>query len=86
MRLDRRFRNLVGSNADEATVFAGPNTPRTVAQYRKYLEGDTGKYSDQEFYAYPVASDADVPAQYLLLQNDSLLWRVFDGTSDDTRW
>jgi para-nitrobenzyl esterase len=61
---------LVGSTADEATIFVGHNGPKTVEQYKKYLLADTGKYADQEFQAYPAASDADVPARFLQLQND----------------
>jgi len=61
---------LVGSTADEATIFVGHNGPKTVEQYKKYLLADTGKYADQEFHIYPAASDADVPARFLQLQND----------------
>jgi para-nitrobenzyl esterase len=60
---------LAGSNADEATVF-GHGGPKTIDQYKDYLRDDTGKYSDQEFRAYPAVSDADVAARYLQLQND----------------
>jgi para-nitrobenzyl esterase len=67
---------LVGSNADEATVF-GNNAVKTVDQHREYLLEDTGKYADQEFRAYPVVSDADVPAQYLQLQNDSFAYGAY---------
>jgi para-nitrobenzyl esterase len=58
---------LVGSNADEATVF-GPG-PATVSDYWKYLRADTGRWADQEFRTWPASSDALVPAQYLKLQN-----------------
>lgn len=64
---------LVGSNADEATVF-GHNTIKTVVEYKDYLRQDTGKYSDQEFQVYPATSDAEVPALYLQLQNDSFAY------------
>jgi len=64
---------LVGSNADEATVF-GHNTIQTVAEYKDYLRQDAGKYSDQEFHVYPATSDAEVPALYLQLQNDSFAY------------
>ncbi|WP_185827360.1 carboxylesterase/lipase family protein [Edaphobacter aggregans] len=64
---------LVGSNADEATVF-GHNDVKTVDQYKQYLLNDTGKYTDQEFQAYPVATDADVPEQYLRIQNDTFAY------------
>lgn len=40
---------LVGSNADEATVFGRGVT--TVREYRRYLQKDTGKYAEQEFQA-----------------------------------
>jgi para-nitrobenzyl esterase len=75
---------LVGSDADEATVF-GHNDVKTVAQYREYLRQDTGKYSDQELQAYSVSSDADVPERYLQLQNDSFAYGAYSlaqSTSD----
>lgn len=63
---------LVGSNADEATVFG--HGPTTVSEYRKYLEADSGVLADQEFRAWPAVSDADVPMQYLKLQSDSFAY------------
>jgi para-nitrobenzyl esterase len=67
---------LAGSNADEATVF-GHGGPKTIDQYKDYLRDDTGKYSDQEFRAYPAVSDADVAARYLQLQNDSFAYGAY---------
>ena len=61
---------LVGSTANEATVFAAHGGPRTISEYRNYLFLDAGKYALDEFEAYPATSDAEVPAQYLRLQND----------------
>jgi para-nitrobenzyl esterase len=61
---------LVGSNADEATVF-GHNELKTVDQYKTFLQGDTGEFADEEFQIYPVTHDTDIPARYLQLQNDS---------------
>ena len=58
---------LVGSNEDEATVF-GPG-PMTVADYRKLLQADAGAYSPEELHLWPAATDREVPAQYLRLQN-----------------
>jgi para-nitrobenzyl esterase len=60
---------LVGSNADEATVF-GHGGPKTVGQYRDYLRKDIGSFSNEEFQAYAAGSDADVPTRYLQLQSD----------------
>jgi para-nitrobenzyl esterase len=64
---------LVGSNADEATVF-GHGGPKTIGEYREYLRRDTGQFAEEEFRAYPVSSDADVPARYLQLQSDSFAY------------
>ena len=58
---------LVGSNADEATVFA-PG-PTTVLAYRQYLRADSGPWAEREFRLWPASSDAEVPRQYLKLQN-----------------
>ncbi len=58
---------LVGSNADEATVF-GPG-PATPSAYWKYLRADTGRWAEREFQLSPASSNAEVPGQYLKLQN-----------------
>jgi para-nitrobenzyl esterase len=67
---------LVGSNADEATVF-GHSDLKTIDQYRNYLRRDTGNFADQEFAAYPALSDDQVPAQYLQLQNDYFTYGAY---------
>lgn len=67
---------LVGSNANEATVF-GHGGPKTVDEYKKYLAEDTGKYSGEEFRIYPTQSDADVPVRYLQLQSDSFAYGAY---------
>jgi para-nitrobenzyl esterase len=75
---------LVGSNADEATVF-GHAGPKTVDEYRRYLDQDTGRFADQEFEAYPARSDAAVPEQYLKLQNDLFGYGAFSLAEATTR-
>lgn len=67
---------LVGSNADEATVF-GHADEKTVAQYKEYLAADSGKYAEQEFQIYPAASDAEVPARRLQLENDTFAYGAY---------
>jgi para-nitrobenzyl esterase len=74
---------LVGSNADEATVF-GPG-PSTLSGYRKYLQADAGIYADQELQAWPASTDADVPAQYLKLQNMSFAYGAWSMARAMTR-
>jgi para-nitrobenzyl esterase len=63
---------LVGSNADEATVFG--HGPATVSEYRKYLQADSGVFADRQFRAWPAASDDDVPMEYMKLQSDSFAY------------
>ena len=75
---------LVGSNADEATVF-GHNNVTTIAQYKDYLRRDTGNFSDQEFRAYPAASDADVAARSLQLKSDSFAYAAYSLAQAVTR-
>jgi len=58
---------LVGSNADEATVF-GPG-PQTLADYWKYLRHDTGPFAKQEFRLWPAYSNARVHREFLELQS-----------------
>ena len=66
---------LIGSNADEATVFG--LGVKSLDQYKKYLQEDSGKFADQEFDAYPAASDSEVAARYLQLQNDSFAYAAY---------
>ncbi|HEX3470657.1 MAG TPA: carboxylesterase family protein [Silvibacterium sp.] len=74
---------LVGSNADEATVLG--HGPATIAEYRKYLEEDTGPYAQQEFCAWPVGSDAQVPDEYLKLQSDTFAYGAWSMARSVTR-
>lgn len=60
---------LVGSTADEATVF-GHNNPKTVEDYKKHLEQDTGENSEQEFRLYAVKSNDEVPLRAVQLESD----------------
>jgi para-nitrobenzyl esterase len=61
---------IVGSNADEGTMFVGPSGPKTVAEYKAGLATDTGKYAAEEFLAYPVASDGEAHGAQVRLQTD----------------
>ncbi len=75
---------LIGSNANEATVF-GHGGPKTVDQFKNYLREDTGRFSDEEFRAYSAHSDADVPAKYLQLQSDSFAYGAYSLAQAMTR-
>jgi para-nitrobenzyl esterase len=67
---------LVGSNADEATVF-GHGGPKTLSEFRKYLSEDTGAHAAEESRLYPTTVDADVPQQYLRLQSDAFAYGAY---------
>jgi para-nitrobenzyl esterase len=60
---------LVGSTADEATVFV-KSGPTSLNEYMSYLRADAGPYSGQELAAYPATTDAQVPGRYLQLENE----------------
>jgi para-nitrobenzyl esterase len=74
---------LVGSNADESTVF-GPG-PATLSDYWKFLRADTGPYAKQEFQLWPAPSDAAVPSQYLKLQNATFAYGAWSMARSMTR-
>lgn len=75
---------IVGSNADEATVF-GHAGPKTVEEYKKYLSEDAGNYSGAEFRLYPAASDEDVTPRYLRLQTDTFAYGAYSMAQAMTR-
>jgi para-nitrobenzyl esterase len=66
---------IIGSNADEATVFGHP--VNTIEEYKKFLRQDTGKYSETEFQLFPAAKDDEVPAQYLRFQSNSFAYGAY---------
>jgi para-nitrobenzyl esterase len=67
---------LVGSNAEEATVF-GHAGPKTLDEYKNYLAEDTGRFCAEEFRLYPASSDTGVPPQYLQLQSDTFAYGAY---------
>lgn len=68
---------IVGSNADEVSIFASPlvggrsNRPKTVAEYRKWLSNEFHDFADRVFAAYPAKDDAAVPAAFLAVDTDN---------------
>jgi len=60
---------LVGSNADEATVF-GHSDLETIDDYKRHLQQDTGEHAAKEFQLYSVISNADVPVRSEQLESD----------------
>lgn len=57
---------IVGSNADEVSIFASPIVggtayrPKSVAEYRHWLDKEFGSLANKVFAEYPARSDAQV--------------------------
>jgi para-nitrobenzyl esterase len=75
---------LVGSNADEATF--GLVAPKTVDEYKAYLQRDTGRFADQEFAAYPAGTDAAIPEQFLRYHNDLFSYGAYSLARTTAHW
>jgi len=68
---------LVGSNAEETTVFGKANPlasensrPQTVAEYRKWLTGEFREFADDVWKEYPANSDAETQGIFVRMQTD----------------
>ncbi|MDQ2842818.1 MAG: carboxylesterase family protein [Acidobacteriota bacterium] len=68
---------LVGSNANETTVFgktspmaAENSRPKTIASYRAWLRNEFGNFADKVWRVYPAQADSAVPAVFIRLQTD----------------
>jgi para-nitrobenzyl esterase len=67
---------LVGSNENEVSIFASPLVggrsyrPKTVADYRQWLEGRFKKNADGVFAAYPVRQDDEATAVFNTMDTD----------------
>lgn len=67
---------IVGSNADEVSIFASPLVggkayrPQTVSEYHEWLKKKFGGEADAVFRAYPAAQDGDVPAVFVAMDTD----------------
>ncbi len=68
---------LVGSNADETTVFGKPaplatesSRPKNIPEYRKWLTKEFREFADDVWKEYPVKSDADTESVFVRMQTD----------------
>jgi para-nitrobenzyl esterase len=67
---------LVGSNDNEISIFASPLVggrsyrPRTVAEYREWLQKRFGADADEVFAAYPADSDAEARKVFETMDTD----------------
>jgi len=67
---------IVGSNTDEVSIFASPLVkgnsyrPKTIGEYRHWLEQTFKDHANEVFDAYPVQGDSEVPGVFLKLDTD----------------
>jgi para-nitrobenzyl esterase len=67
---------LVGSNDSEVSIFASPIVggrawrPKSVADYRAWLERKFGPLADRVFAAYPAQTDAEAPMAFRAMFTD----------------
>lgn len=67
---------MLGTNEDEVSIFASPLVsghsyrPKTVAEYRAWLEREFGGFADEVLRSYPAREDANVPAVFRTMFSD----------------
>jgi para-nitrobenzyl esterase len=67
---------IVGSNADEVSIFASPLVggtsyrPKSVDEYRQWLLREFHTHADTVFAAYPARKDAEVQAAFRAMDTD----------------
>jgi para-nitrobenzyl esterase len=68
---------IVGSNADEVSIFASPLVagrsyrPKTLVEYHKWLSNEFHTDADRVFAAYPANNDTEVPTAFLAMATDN---------------
>ncbi len=77
MRRQARVPVLVGSNANETTVFGKPSPfsatdsrPKNIAEYRHWLVNEFREFAGDVWKAYPATSDAEVESVFLRMETD----------------
>ncbi len=67
---------IVGSNAEEVSIFASPlvggssHRPKTIADYRQWLQHTFHDLAPEVFAAYPANTESDVPKAFLSMDSD----------------
>jgi para-nitrobenzyl esterase len=67
---------IVGSNAEEVSIFASPlvggtsHRPKTIAEYRQWLQQTFHDLAPEVFAAYPANTDSEVPKAFLSMDSD----------------
>jgi para-nitrobenzyl esterase len=68
---------IVGSNADEGTMFVGWNVPETIETFKRYAEKKYGDMAEEFLKVYPVSDDSDVRDVYIAsVGDDWFTWQM----------
>jgi len=83
---------IVGSNADEGSMYAGPNAPATVEDFRLVAKKRYGDFADAFLEAYPVTDDSEVRDTFVAAVGDAIftwemrMWARMTATVDADAW
>ena len=83
---------IVGSNADEGSMYAAADKPATREEFRQHAEQQYGEFADDFLDAYPVTDDADVRRSYVASVGDAWftwqmrMWARLTATGDAKAW
>jgi para-nitrobenzyl esterase len=83
---------IVGSNADEGSMYVGTNAPATVEDFRLAAQVRYGDLADEFLEAYPVSSDADVRDAFAASVGDAIftwemrMWARMTATGNANAW
>jgi para-nitrobenzyl esterase len=83
---------IVGSNADEGSMYAGPNAPATIGAFRLLAQKRFGDLADEFLEAYPVEDDLDVRDAFVASVGHGIftwemrMWARMTATVDADAW
>jgi para-nitrobenzyl esterase len=83
---------IVGSNADEGSMYAGPNVPATIEDFRLVAHKRYGDYADAFLETYTVTDDSEVRDTFVAAVGDAIftwemrMWARMTATVDANAW
>jgi para-nitrobenzyl esterase len=83
---------IVGSNADEGSIYVGEEAPATLEEFRSLAEHSFGDHADEFLKVYAVEKDADVRPAYSAFIGDSWFgcqmrtWARMTAASGSKAW
>jgi para-nitrobenzyl esterase len=90
--LQNRVPVIVGSNANEGSMYAGTDGPATVEDFQSFAQNRYGDFADEFLEAYPVNDDTDVGDAFVASVGDAWftwemrMWARLTATVDADAW